>query len=82
MHGFGGYNYDFSFQLMWTGVGKEFILANDFGGGWWVGYDAGADRVLIVKEREDAVTWTIDPMPEPQYITEPCNAKYKCQKSY
>jgi hypothetical protein len=66
-HGFTPNNYDFGWKLVAFEGGIR--LYNGFGGGHWVGYDKGQDRVLIVAPGDGRITtWKFNPMPATKYI--------------
>lgn len=59
---FGANNFDFAWQF--RASGNDIQIFNDYGGGYWVGYDSGSDRVLIVTAGDARrVTWKFNPMP-------------------
>jgi hypothetical protein len=59
---FGANNFDFAWQF--RASGNDIQIFNDYGGGYWVGYDSGSDRVLIVTSGDARrVTWKFNPMP-------------------
>lgn len=62
-HNFVVNNYDFAWYLLKAGEGSVHIY-NDFGGGYFVGYDPGIDRVLIVAPNDRRkLEWTLEPVP-------------------
>lgn len=66
-NGFAANNFDFGWKLVRSEDGVR--LYNAYGGGYWVGYDAGGDRVLIVPAGDARiVTWKFDPMPDDAYL--------------
>lgn len=66
-HPFQANNFDFAWRLVKEGGGYQ--IYNDYGGGHWVGYDAGRDTIQLVGPNDPRrVTWTIDPSPPSQYV--------------
>jgi hypothetical protein len=56
-------NYDFAWKFIKTGTGIQ--IYNDYGGGWFVGYDSSSDTILIVPRNDRRiVSWSITPFPQ------------------
>jgi hypothetical protein len=71
---FAANNWDFAWKLVADGTGyrikSNFGVSDAHGGGWWVGYDKGSSRVLIVSATDERkVSWTIEPAPDPTFVT-------------
>lgn len=59
-----GTTYDFNYAWQFVASGTGYQIYNDYGGGFWVGYDAPTDRILIVSGTDARrVTWNISPAP-------------------
>lgn len=66
-HGFAANNFDFAWYFMRSGDGV--MIYNDYGGGYYVGYDAASDRVLIVQPGDSRIVlWRLDPMPSTEFV--------------
>lgn len=66
-------NWDFAWKLVADGSGyrikSNFGVTDAHGGGWWVGYDKGSGRVLIVAATDERkVSWNIEPKPDPTFV--------------
>jgi hypothetical protein len=56
-------NFDFAWKFIKTESGIQ--IYNDYGGGWFVGYDSPSDTVLIVPRNDRRIiTWRITPFPQ------------------
>ena len=66
-HTFQANNFDFAWKLYETDDGIQ--IFNDYGGGHWIGYDAGRDVILIVPPSDPRrVTWRFSPNPPRRYL--------------
>ena len=71
--GFVAENWDFAWKLISDGsnyrIKSNFGVNGANGGGWWVGYDKGLGRPLIVSSTDERmVSWTIDPKPDQAFV--------------
>lgn len=68
LYSFTANNYDWAWLIQRVGLGHDVNLYNDYGGGYYLGYDSPSDRLLIVSSSDTRrVTWRMSPLSDPSY---------------
>ena len=63
-------NFDFAWRLAQSGGG--IYMYNDYGGGWWAGYDQGKDQLILVASNDARIIkWTFNPLPSAHMVNWP-----------